>query len=181
MRRLFKFVLLGSGACIVLVFSLVVLCGIIAAFTNDEQGPLKTALAKAKTPEERADLERRWKEMSEARAKVHARERANAEAEAKAREKSKAVAQSEEQLAVELIEFSKRAVKEKLKSPGTAKFPGTVFGRNEFKLYTMRDGSYRVFSWVDAQNSFGATLRSQWAVTLKKTGERWEILNVTVE
>jgi len=86
-----------------------------------------------------------------------------------------------EELATQLIEWSKKAVKEKLKSPSTAKFAGLLLERGDYRIYTMPDGSYRVVSWVDAQNSFGAMLRNHWAVKFKKNGEQWEILSVVVE
>ena len=55
-----------------------------------------------------------------------------------------------------------------LKAPSTAKFPALPYD-------TSTDDSdlYRVISYVDSQNSFGAMVRSDWSVTMRLTGERW--------
>lgn len=55
----------------------------------------------------------------------------------------------------------KSAVRDGLKSPSTAEFPGAFDGEN--KTLRTDDGCNRVFrSYVDAQNSFGAKLRSKY-------------------
>lgn len=92
-----------------------------------------------------------------------------------------AKAQDESDLSMRLFERSKDAVRRKLKAPSTAKFPGTVFGANEYKVYKMPDGAYRVTSWVDSQNSFGAMIRSQWVVNLREAGGQLEVLQVLIE
>lgn len=84
-------------------------------------------------------------------------------------------------LVQELISASQKYVKQQLKAPSTAKFPGEVWQINEYKVYTMPDGIYGVTSWVDSQNGFGAMIRSQWLVRLKKNGDRWEPTKVIVE
>jgi hypothetical protein len=50
-------------------------------------------------------------------------------------------------------------VKQALKSPSTAKFPGT-----DFLVHHFGDNEYEVVSYVDSQNSFGAMIRSNWNV-----------------
>lgn len=58
----------------------------------------------------------------------------------------------------------------KLKAPGTAKF-GSVRSTVE------GDGVWRVTGWVDAQNSFGATIRSEWTCSAThRGGGRWRTL-----
>lgn len=60
----------------------------------------------------------------------------------------------------EAFTVAEAMVKQKLKSPSTAKFC-TVS-----QSTITHDGDvYTVSGWVDAQNSFGATLRSNWTVT----------------
>lgn len=59
-----------------------------------------------------------------------------------------------------------RGVKEFLKSPSSAKFPsinGWYFGKDREKIVAQ--------SYVDAQNSFGAMLRSEFQVTFTPDGE----------
>ncbi len=80
-----------------------------------------------------------------------------------------------------VIDRAKMAVKKRLRSPATAKFPGTFFGRGEYKVYLMPGGCYRVTSWVDSQNRFGALIRSEWVVDLEKKEDRWEAKEVVVE
>lgn len=59
---------------------------------------------------------------------------------------------------------AKNFVKPVLKSPSTADFPflgsGTKVGEN----------TYKVTSYVDAQNSFGAAIRNDFSITLEFTG-----------
>jgi hypothetical protein len=86
----------------------------------------------------------------------------------------------EEILLIELKHHATKAVRDRLKAPSTAKFPDTVWKAHEYNIYKMND-FHRVFSWVDSQNGFGAMIRSQWAVDLKKVGDDWEILKVTIE
>lgn len=68
-----------------------------------------------------------------------------------------------------------KAVKDNLKSPSTAKFckytemTATNLGGNEWK----------VSGYVDAQNSFGATMREHWVVTLMLTGSGFKDYTVT--
>lgn len=55
---------------------------------------------------------------------------------------------------------SQEAVKAALKAPSTAKFPSAVFGQDDWRLWKKGD-MVTVQSWVDAQNSFGAMIRSK--------------------
>ncbi len=61
------------------------------------------------------------------------------------------------------IYLAEQTVKNALKSPSTAKFPGSVFEMNEWRVGRDHD-VITVVSWVDAQNSFGAMIRSTFAV-----------------
>lgn len=86
-----------------------------------------------------------------------------------------------EEFLFNLRQWSVGAVKAQLKAPSTAKFPGVIFGANEYKIYSMPDGAYRVFSWVDSQNSFGAMVRSKWMVEFKQSNGQWQASKVSVE
>lgn len=59
--------------------------------------------------------------------------------------------------------LAKHEVELKLKSPSSAKFPSM----NEAKISEYGD-TYIITSYVDADNSFGAKVRSEFTVTLKK-------------
>jgi hypothetical protein len=50
-------------------------------------------------------------------------------------------------------------VRAALKSPGTAKFPSAVFGQDQWQL-RCKNNIVTVWSWVDAENGFGATVRT---------------------
>ena len=63
----------------------------------------------------------------------------------------------------ELITQTEENIKSILKSPSTAKFPWP----DEWRM-SKKKGSIIVQSYVDAQNSFGATIRSDFQVTYKK-------------
>jgi hypothetical protein len=59
-------------------------------------------------------------------------------------------------------------VKKQLKSPRTAIFPPT----SDYKVEITKDTIYVVESYVDAENSFGATIRRNWVVELKMIGDK---------
>ena len=62
-------------------------------------------------------------------------------------------------------------VKKALKSPSTAKFPGLwELANNGVVAYEKETNKYEIVSYVDSQNSFGATIRSNWSVVLKYLG-----------
>lgn len=86
-----------------------------------------------------------------------------------------------------LVANAQTAVKEKLKSPSSAKFP---WG---FDDYTFKDyGSskdhfgytrYLVTGYVDSQNSYGAQIRTKWAVEMdyNKSSETYYVIRVLFE
>lgn len=87
-----------------------------------------------------------------------------------------------EDLSLHAWTVCKGAVEEKLKAPSTADFPWLPD-----KVSTDGEGLYIVLGHVDAQNSFGAVLRSQVGCKLKYQGgspsatRSWERLQVSVE
>jgi hypothetical protein len=75
-------------------------------------------------------------------------------------------------------------VKKHLKSPSTADF-GSVFGdyQNPEKCTTdLGNGEFDCHGWVDAENSFGAKLRTNWDCRLKFVGnDKWEAESVKID
>lgn len=55
-----------------------------------------------------------------------------------------------------------------LKAPSTAKFPTLPY-----EAKNMGDGFYKVKSYVDSQNSFGAMIRSDWTVDMALVEDHW--------
>lgn len=77
---------------------------------------------------------------------------------------------------------AQRAVKAKLKAPASAKFPGCVLGIGSYEIRTNPERTkFFVKGHVDAQNSFGASLRNQFAVILSRNGESWSADKVAIE
>lgn len=69
-------------------------------------------------------------------------------------------------------------VKKNLKAPSTAKFPPTTTAR----VYPTGTDSYRVHSYVDSQNGFGAMLRSDWVVEFRYVGsDKVELIKINIE
>jgi len=67
--------------------------------------------------------------------------------------------------------MSQTFVEKQLKAPATAKFP--LY--SESKVTDLGDGKYKVDSYVDAQNSFGAMIRTNYTCTLKYVGDdKWQ-------
>lgn len=64
--------------------------------------------------------------------------------------------------------LAKDVVKANLKSPSSAKFPFS-YGSDGVSI-TNSGNIYTVQAWVDAENSFGANLRSNFIVTMEKSG-----------
>jgi hypothetical protein len=63
-------------------------------------------------------------------------------------------------------------IKDQLKAPSTAEF--SPHGETRV-AYNEADDTYTVRGWVDAQNSFGAKLRSKYICTVRNTvGDRWQ-------
>ena len=61
--------------------------------------------------------------------------------------------------------LAKHEVETNLKSPNSAKFPS--MRSDEVKIAEI-DGKYIVKSYVDAENSFGTSVRSKFTVTINK-------------
>lgn len=68
-------------------------------------------------------------------------------------------------------------VKNQLKAPSTAKFPWY----DDSCVDSLGNSRYRVTSYVDAQNSFGAMLRSNYICELEYVGnDKWRCIKCTL-
>lgn len=75
--------------------------------------------------------------------------------------------------------YAEDAVKKKLKSPSTAKFPGT-FEKDKHIRY-LGNKEYQINSWVDSQNIFGAMIRTNFSVTIVFDDKNVSFKNLQVE
>ena len=68
-------------------------------------------------------------------------------------------------------------VKNRLKSPSAAEFPKP----KEARIQLLEDGAtYKIYGYVDSQNSYGATLRVNWYVKLILNGNEWNLLDLKI-
>jgi hypothetical protein len=74
-------------------------------------------------------------------------------------------------------------VKDRLKAPATARFPGWTEDQPVVTGYG--NCKYEVNGWVDSQNGFGALLRSNWRVQLKPAledgKEMWYLTSINID
>ena len=76
---------------------------------------------------------------------------------------------------------AKEYVEASLKAPSTAKWPGYsefATARSKDKKGNVIKDVWEVASYVDAQNSYGAMIRTKFLVTMKKTGEDWKLVEL---
>jgi hypothetical protein len=66
-----------------------------------------------------------------------------------------------------------RYVRDRLKAPATADFPFL-----DRRIWKFDDDIYVVKSYVDAQNSFGAMLRTNWHCKVQYVGGGWKLLEL---
>jgi hypothetical protein len=88
--------------------------------------------------------------------------------------------------ATEVFTMAEEYVKATLKAPSTASFGGIFsdYQDPDSNVIVQSDGTYVVRIWVDAQNSFGAMLRSHFVLKLKYLGgddlsdNSWQLLDI---
>jgi hypothetical protein len=94
------------------------------------------------------------------------------------KEKQDAARASAEQSAfIDAKHACREAVKVRLRAPSTADFQGTVLG--EWTV-TGEKGSYLVTSFVDAQNGFGAKIRTRFVCGVDHPGKRNQKVSVVL-
>ncbi len=68
-------------------------------------------------------------------------------------------------------------VRRRLKAPSTADFAGV----SDAKMVEISCGTWRVVSYVDSQNSFGAKIRTHFAVTVEFLGkDKWVLRSMKI-
>lgn len=78
---------------------------------------------------------------------------------------------------VEVYAMAESIVEQKLKAPRTAKFCGYT----QAKVINYEPNKYTVLNCVDAENSFGAMIRSNFEVSLEWKGNgQWQVINVDI-
>lgn len=69
----------------------------------------------------------------------------------------------------------KEFLKDRLKAPSTAKFAPT----SDQIISSQGNDEYKVISYVDAENSFGAMIRTDYTCIVKYTGnDNWSLLDL---
>ena len=76
-------------------------------------------------------------------------------------------------------ENTKELVLNSLKAPSTAKFPGTILDQYENWSIVKDENNIIVSSYVDAENSFGATPRTNFSVTYDISDGNWTVVGFT--
>lgn len=80
--------------------------------------------------------------------------------------------------AVAAYTMCKSFVRDRLKAPRTAKFPWSASEATT----DLGGGRYQVVSYVDAQNAFGAMLRTNYSCTVQWAGgDRWQLEKLAME
>jgi len=79
---------------------------------------------------------------------------------------------SPEDMKTEAYVMSQNFMKQYLKSPKSADFPF-----DSYKYEYLGDNKMKITSYVDAQNSFGAQLRTYYEVTMRYNGGEWADIN----
>jgi hypothetical protein len=68
-------------------------------------------------------------------------------------------------------------VKNNLKSPSTAEFPG-IFEKKSH-ITVLEEQTYKINSYVDSQNSFGAVIRTHFVGMVKQTSPNdWQLISL---
>ena len=77
--------------------------------------------------------------------------------------------------------MAKQYVRENLKSPGSADF-GSLFSDYQDPdavVTDLGDGRFRIVAWVDAQNAFGAKVRTYFICEIEHLGnDRWRLISL---
>jgi len=75
--------------------------------------------------------------------------------------------------------YAEDFIKQRLKSPSTAEFPGTF--EKDDHITDLGGGEYKIRSWVDSQNGFGAMIRSQWSCKIIFADGKVRAENIIIE
>ncbi len=75
--------------------------------------------------------------------------------------------------------YAEHFVKQRLKSPSTAEFPG-IFEKADH-ITELGNDEYLINSWVDSQNSFGAMIRSKFSCKIIFKDDKVRVENLVIE
>lgn len=75
------------------------------------------------------------------------------------------------------IYASMELLKQKLKAPSTADFPSVSKARYSIEMIN-DETIYVVSSYVDAQNSFGAMIRTNYTIKMRKSGDKYYLIDI---
>lgn len=132
----------------------------------------RQAAAKAKAEEQEKQAE-----IDAAERKRKAEEREGAKAAKKAAARAKKCSDT-----TMAFVMSQEFVRRRLKAPSTAEFPWIT--DDQVEISTKPDCTFRVIGWVDAQNGFGAQIRSRYRVDLRLLDDEagtWQMIDVRIE
>lgn len=142
-----------ARAVAVSTFLLVLLAGSL------EDNHLKTLARTDPEAYQREMAERAEREATRSREAAEARaERAHVRAEAEAKQAERERCRDE----IEALTYAQLAVQQKLIAPTSADFPWA-----DHRTYQIACGRWRVASYVDSQNAFGAMIRRHWAAEVR--------------
>jgi hypothetical protein len=92
---------------------------------------------------------------------------------------SEDMAKTKEPNKIEAYTMAEQFVQKRLKAPSTAKFPYSSEATIDYDSGTKE---WTVNSYVDAQNSFGAMMRTNYTVKVKYLGDdKWSLLDINME
>lgn len=74
--------------------------------------------------------------------------------------------------------YAQDFIKDRLKAPRSAKFAGIADKVNHVTY--VRPNVYKIRSYVDSQNSFGAMIRSQWSCTIVFKGDTVSCTDIVI-
>jgi hypothetical protein len=78
------------------------------------------------------------------------------------------------------LRMAQKLVKKQLVAPGTAEFPGLFESANHVRQ--VGKGRFQIHSWVDAQNGFGASIRTNYScVMVTPDGETWQMESLQMQ
>lgn len=141
-----------------------------------EQERQAKAKAEAEAAAKQAVLDAKQAEIEVAERKKKAEERKAADAAKKAAARAKDC-----QNTTLAFVMSQEFVRRRLKAPSTAEFP--YITNDQVAVSTKADCTFHVVAWVDAQNGFGAQIRSRYVVDLKLLDDEagtWQAIDVRI-
>ena len=153
----------------------------LASLTEDERGAVLAERHRAREEQDRIRAEREAQREEERR--LNAEDRAKREAEAKEARAERAAAEKKADAEWRCNRdragawtAAKEFVERRLKAPSTAEFPWITSAT----ILPVEGCMYRVMAYLDAQNSFGAMIRSNWTAKVERIDGGWQAIEVLI-